>query len=83
VQYTSNFERTICPTENTTESRSSIMNTSQNVVGKRNTYQSNNRSRLPEPTPASLVSGVQYTISIKDSEGSMLVGANASTVYTV
>jgi hypothetical protein len=29
------------------------------------------------------LSGVQYIMSIKDSEGSMLVGANASTVYVV
>jgi hypothetical protein len=29
------------------------------------------------------VSGVQYVISIKDSEGSMLVSAHASTVYAV
>jgi hypothetical protein len=29
------------------------------------------------------VSGVQYIISMQDSEGSMLVSAHASTVYTV
>jgi hypothetical protein len=29
------------------------------------------------------VTSVQYVISIKDSEGSMLVSAHASSVYTV
>jgi len=37
AQYTSNFETTVCTPENTTESRSSITNTFQNVVEKRNT----------------------------------------------
>jgi len=37
-----------------TESRSSIKNTFHNVVEKRNPYQSKNRRRRPEPTPASL-----------------------------
>jgi hypothetical protein len=44
----------VCTTENTTESLSSIMNTFHNVVEKRNLYQSQNRRRRPEPTPASL-----------------------------
>jgi hypothetical protein len=37
----SNFERTICTTENTTESRSSITNMFHNVVEKRYPYQCN------------------------------------------
>jgi len=45
----------ICITEDTTESRSSIMNTFYNVVEKRNSYQFKNRRRRPEPTPASLL----------------------------
>jgi len=37
------------------ESRSSITNTFHNVVEKRNPYQSKNRCRRPEQTPASLL----------------------------
>jgi len=44
---------TVCNTENTTEFRSSIKNTLQNVVEKQNSYRSKNRPRRPEPTPAS------------------------------
>jgi hypothetical protein len=62
VQYTSNIEMTVCTTENTIESRSSIKNTFHNVVEKRNPYQSKNRRRRPEPTLASLLSPA-YSVS--------------------
>jgi len=55
AQYTSKFQRTVCNTENATESRNSITNTFRNVVEKRNTYQSKNRRRRPKPTLASLL----------------------------
>jgi hypothetical protein len=50
------ISRTVCTAESTTESRSAISHTFHNVVEKRNPYWSVNRSRLPEPTPASLLS---------------------------
>jgi hypothetical protein len=50
------IRRTICTAENTTESRSAISHTFHNVVEKRNPYRSINRLRLPEPTPALLLS---------------------------
>jgi len=46
-------ERTVCATENATESRSAVSNTFHNDMGKRNPYQSEIRRRRPEPTPAS------------------------------
>jgi hypothetical protein len=55
AQYTSKIEKAVCITENTTESRISIKNTFHNVVEKRNPYQSKNRRRRPESTPASLL----------------------------
>jgi len=60
------------------------MNTFHNVVEKRNPYQSKNRRRRPEPTPALLLCP-PYNISYlsRDSEDSMLVSAHAPTVYAV
>jgi hypothetical protein len=55
AQYTSNVEKTVFITENTTESRTSINKMSHNVVEKRNPYEFKNRYRRPEPTPASLL----------------------------
>jgi hypothetical protein len=55
TQYTSNVEKTVFITENTTESRSSINNMFHNVVEKRNPYEFKKRYRRPEPTPASLL----------------------------
>jgi hypothetical protein len=43
AQYTSNVEKTVSITENTTESRSSINNMFHNVVEKRNPYEFKNR----------------------------------------
>jgi len=51
--YIWNFERTVCGTENTMESRSAISNTFHNNVEERNP--SNTRRRRPLPTPASLL----------------------------
>jgi hypothetical protein len=48
--------RTVCTAESTAESRSAISHTFHIVVEKRNPYRSINRRRLPEPTPASLLS---------------------------
>jgi len=48
-QYTSEFERTVSTTENTTESRSAISNTFHNDMEKRNPYQSKSRRRRPKP----------------------------------
>jgi hypothetical protein len=61
AQYTSKF-KVVCATENTTESRSSIMKTFHNVVETQNQYQSQNLCRRPEPRPASL-SYPPYNIS--------------------
>jgi hypothetical protein len=55
MQCKSNAERYVCTTENTTESGSPFTNTFQNVVEKRNPYQSKNRRRRPKPTLASLL----------------------------
>jgi hypothetical protein len=55
AQYTSNVEKTVFITENTTESRSSVNNMFHNVVEKRKPYEFKNRYRRPEPTPASLL----------------------------
>jgi hypothetical protein len=38
---------------------------------------------LKTDTSVAFISGVNYTISTEDSEGSMLVSANASTVYAL
>jgi MarR-like DNA-binding transcriptional regulator SgrR of sgrS sRNA len=65
------------------DSRVSITNTFRNVVEKRNRYQCKIRRRHPKPMLASLLCPVQYIISMKDSEGSMLVSPHASTVYAV
>jgi hypothetical protein len=46
--------RTVCTAESKTESRSAISHTLHNIVEKRNPYQSKNRRRRPEPTPASV-----------------------------
>jgi hypothetical protein len=78
VQYTRNFERTVCATENTTELRSAVSNTFHNDMEKRNPYQSKSRRRRPEPTG---VGGVQYAVFVKKSEGNMLGIARASTKY--
>jgi len=40
AQYTSKIERTVCTIENTTESRSAILNTFHNVTEKPNPHQS-------------------------------------------
>jgi hypothetical protein len=55
AQYTTNVQKTVFDTENETESRSSLTKTFQNIVEKQNPYQSKNRRRRPEPTPASLL----------------------------
>jgi hypothetical protein len=60
AQYTTNVEKIVFDTENKTESRSSITNKFQNIVEKPNPYQSENRRRRPEPTPASLLCTVYY-----------------------
>jgi len=60
--FTSNVERIVCTTENTTESHSAISNTFHNDMEKQNPYQSKSRRRRPEPTPASFSSPV-YNIS--------------------
>jgi len=62
AQYRSNVQRTVYTTENTTKSRSSITNTFQNFVEKRNTCQCNNRRRCHKPTMASLLF-LAYNIS--------------------
>jgi hypothetical protein len=62
AQYTSNVKRTECTTENTTESHVSIKETFQNVVEKRNQYQSKNRRRRPEETTVSLLNSA-YSIT--------------------
>jgi hypothetical protein len=81
VQYTSNVERTVCATENTTEPRSAVSNTFHNDMDKRNPYQSKSRHRRPEPTPVSVSSPVYNTSYVKGSEGNMLGIAHASTTY--
>jgi hypothetical protein len=78
VQHTSKFERTICTTENRTESRSSITNAFHSVVEKRNLY-----LKIGADAGVAFVSAVQYIISIKDSEGSILVSTHAYTVNAV
>jgi hypothetical protein len=55
------LERTVSDIEYTTGSGSAISNTFLNVVEKRNPYQSKNRRRRPEPTPASVSSPVYNT----------------------
>jgi hypothetical protein len=55
AQYSSKVQKTVCITENTAESRSSITNTFHILVEKRNAYQSKNRRRRPVPTTASLL----------------------------
>jgi hypothetical protein len=75
--------RTVCTSESATESRSAISHTLHDVLEKRNPYQSKNRRRRPKQTLASLLSGVQCIISIKESEGTKLVSEHASTVYAV
>jgi len=45
VQYTSNVQRTVCATEETTESRIAVSNTFQRDMGKRSTYQPKSRRR--------------------------------------
>jgi hypothetical protein len=57
------------------------MNTFHNVVEKQNTYLKIDVDPWTDAGVA-FVSAVQY-IPIKDSEGSMLVSAHASTVYAV
>jgi hypothetical protein len=54
VQCTSNFERTVCISENKTESRSAISNTFHNEMEKRNPY-------VEKSTPASVSSPVYNT----------------------
>jgi hypothetical protein len=61
AQYTSNVERTVCATENTTESYSDVLNTFHNVMGKRHPYQSNIQRPRHEPTPSSVSSSVYNT----------------------
>jgi len=56
VQYTSNVDKTVCPTVNTTQLRSAVLNMFHNDMEKRNPYQSKSRRRLPEPTPVSVSS---------------------------
>jgi hypothetical protein len=51
VQQTLNIQRTVCTTENTTESPSAISNTFHDME-KRNPNQSKSRRRRPEPTLA-------------------------------
>jgi hypothetical protein len=81
AQYKSNVQKTIYTIENTTKSRSYITNTFHNVVEKRNPYQSKNQLRRPDPTPASLLCTLYNISYVKDSDGSVLVSAHASTVY--
>jgi hypothetical protein len=76
------ISRTLRTAESTTESRNAISHTLHNVVEKQYLYQSKNRRRRFEPTPVSIFCPA-YSISIKDSEGSKLVSAQASTVYAV
>jgi hypothetical protein len=66
AQDTSNVERTVCTTENTTESRSAISNTFYNDMEKRNPYQS--KSPRPKPTLASVSSPV-YNTSVVFNQG--------------
>jgi hypothetical protein len=74
-------QRTFCTIENTTESRSAISNTFHKDVEKQNPYQSKSRPRRPDLTLSVVFfSGVQYVISVRDSEGNML-SAHASTIY--
>jgi hypothetical protein len=80
AQYTSKFERTVCTTANTTESRSAFSNMFHNDMDERDSYQCKSRRRRPEPTPATVFSPV-YNISVKDSEGNVLGSAHASTAY--
>jgi hypothetical protein len=65
----------VCAMENTTESCSAISNTLHKYMNKRNPYQSK------FDTDVGFFSGVQYTISVKGSEGIMLGSAHASTTY--
>jgi hypothetical protein len=76
------IRRTVCTAESTTESRCAVSHTFHNVVEKRNPYRSINRRRLPEPTPASLFSAVQYVISIKVCDGLIVVTAHACKTTT-
>jgi len=81
AQCTSNVERTVCATENTKESSSSItrfttLRRSGNHINLKIDANALNRRRRAS------VSAVKY-ICIKDSEGSMLVSAHAPTLYAV
>jgi hypothetical protein len=55
------IRRSVCTAESTTESRNAFSNTFHNDMERRNPYQSKNRRRLPEPTPASFTSPVYNT----------------------
>jgi hypothetical protein len=77
AQYASNFMRTVYTTEKTKESCSSIRNTFHYVAEKRVPY------NLKIVAGVAFLFAVQYIISIKDSEGSILVSAHASTVYAL
>jgi hypothetical protein len=74
--------RIVCTAESTTESRSAISHTFHNVVEKRNPYRSVNRRRLPEPTPASLLSPPYNMSSIKVRDGLIMATAHASKTTT-
>jgi hypothetical protein len=75
------IRRTVCTAESTTESRSVISHTFHNDMEKQHPHKSKRRRRRHEPTPASFFSGVQYIISVRESEGNMLGSAHASTTY--
>jgi hypothetical protein len=75
----SKIVRTVCTTGNNTECNCYVMNLFQTL------WRSEIRINLEVYTDASVafVSGVQYIISMKDSEGSMLGSAPAFKVYVV
>jgi hypothetical protein len=58
MQCTSNFEMTVCATENKTKLCSAVSNTFHNDMVKRNPYQSKIRRPRPEPPPASFTSSM-------------------------
>jgi hypothetical protein len=66
------------------ESRSSITITIHNVEEKQNPWKSKKSTTMPwTDAGVAFVYGVQCIISMKDSEGCILVSAHASTVYAV
>jgi hypothetical protein len=74
---------TVCTTENTTESRSSYEHVSKCCGEAKSTS-----IQKSTPTPwtdvgVAFVCTVKYIPSVKDSEGSTMVSAHASTVYVV